>query len=77
LNLAGINLVCFGNHENDVPFKELKLRIEESKFKWINSNMPDFPMEGLSGKVVPDETVVLESKGSLPARKVPLLYITS
>jgi len=70
LNLAGINLVCFGNHENDIPFKDLKQRIEESKFKWINSNMPNFPMEGLAEKIISNETVIMDAKGSLPARKV-------
>eukprot|EP01059_Diplonema_ambulator_P034956 TRINITY_DN8089_c0_g1_i3.p1 TRINITY_DN8089_c0_g1~~TRINITY_DN8089_c0_g1_i3.p1 ORF type:complete len:591 (+),score=233.91 TRINITY_DN8089_c0_g1_i3:50-1822(+) len=39
LNKVGIEYVCFGNHENDVPYNEMLKRITESNFKWINSNM--------------------------------------
>ncbi|KAG7341889.1 EF hand domain containing protein [Nitzschia inconspicua] len=39
MNASGITHVCFGNHETDVSMKDLKQRIQESKFRWINSNM--------------------------------------
>ena len=40
--MLGVDYVCFGNHENDIPLDELRLRIAEFKGKWINSNMPDW-----------------------------------
>lgn len=39
LNAAGIDLVTFGNHEFDIPFKALQKRINESRFNWISSNV--------------------------------------
>jgi 2',3'-cyclic-nucleotide 2'-phosphodiesterase (5'-nucleotidase family) len=39
LNTAGIDLVVFGNHEFDIPEKELIKRINESAFDWIGSNV--------------------------------------
>ena len=39
LNAIGVNYVCFGNHESDIPHPELLCRINESKFTWINTNM--------------------------------------
>ena len=36
---TGVNYVCFGNHEADIPPEELRKRISEFKGKWINSNM--------------------------------------
>jgi 2',3'-cyclic-nucleotide 2'-phosphodiesterase (5'-nucleotidase family) len=37
LNKCGVDYACFGNHETDVPHAELVKRIQESKFKWINT----------------------------------------
>ena len=42
LNQVGLDYVCFGNHECDIPNHALIERIKESKFTWINSNMRDF-----------------------------------
>ena len=39
LGACGIEYVCFGNHESDIPHAELLQRIEESTFAWINTNM--------------------------------------
>jgi 2',3'-cyclic-nucleotide 2'-phosphodiesterase (5'-nucleotidase family) len=39
---VGIQYVCFGNHETDIPIEELRKRIGEFKGVWINSNMPGF-----------------------------------
>ena len=38
MNAAGIDLVCFGNHEFDLDFVDLQKRINESNFEWISSN---------------------------------------
>lgn len=42
LNQCSLDLVCFGNHEADVPYRSLVQRIGEFKGTWLNSNMPDF-----------------------------------
>lgn len=42
MNLLPIQLVCFGNHEADVPYVSLVKRIKEFKGCWLNSNMRDF-----------------------------------
>jgi len=39
LNAAGITYVTVGNHEFDLAEQDFKLRIAESKFKWIVSNV--------------------------------------
>ena len=43
MNAAGVDYVCIGNHESDIPLSALHDRIRESRFVWLNSNMPDFP----------------------------------
>lgn len=42
LNRVGIDILCFGNHESDVPYEALENRIAEFKGVWLNSNMPEF-----------------------------------
>src|SRR5262249_47875583 len=39
LNAIGLDYATVGNHEFDVPEQDLVLRIDESKFKWIVSNV--------------------------------------
>ena len=43
MNAAGVDYVCIGNHESDIPVSALHDRIRESRFVWLNSNMPEFP----------------------------------
>ena len=40
MNAIGVQYVCLGNHESDVPYLSLKRRIEEFNGVWLNSNMP-------------------------------------
>ena len=40
MNHTPVDYVCFGNHETDLKIDELRKRIDQSKFAWINSNMP-------------------------------------
>lgn len=42
-NAIGVSHVCFGNHEADLPLDIISHRIKESRFQWINTNMPSFP----------------------------------
>jgi 5'-nucleotidase/UDP-sugar diphosphatase len=39
LNSMGLDYATVGNHEFDIPEDDLLLRIEESRFKWIVSNV--------------------------------------
>ena len=41
LNEIGTTHVCLGNHEADVPPQALRERIRQSRFAWINSNLPE------------------------------------
>lgn len=38
MNVAGMDLVCFGNHEFDIRESELQERLNESNFEWISGN---------------------------------------
>jgi len=73
MNVSNIDYVCIGNHENDIDFDQLCVRIlKDSNFKWINSNMKDFNL-GQSSKLPPYEIIEIPEKGNLPARKIALL----
>ncbi|MCW3092126.1 MAG: 5-Nucleotidase protein [Ferruginibacter sp.] len=39
MNLAGVDLVTFGNHEFDIPDSDLQQRINESHFDWVSSDV--------------------------------------
>lgn len=47
MNNVGVEYVCFGNHEQDVAHKDMLKRIKESNFRWINTNAPTMPLEGV------------------------------
>lgn len=38
MNVAGVDLVGFGNHEFDIRENELQMRLNESEFEWISGN---------------------------------------
>ncbi|MBK7288959.1 MAG: bifunctional metallophosphatase/5'-nucleotidase [Chitinophagaceae bacterium] len=38
MNVAGVDLVVFGNHEFDIAETDVQSRINESNFKWISTN---------------------------------------
>jgi 2',3'-cyclic-nucleotide 2'-phosphodiesterase (5'-nucleotidase family) len=42
LNAVPVTHVCFGNHEQDVPFDALVERVRQFRGAWINTNMPTF-----------------------------------
>jgi 2',3'-cyclic-nucleotide 2'-phosphodiesterase (5'-nucleotidase family) len=60
LNAAGIDYVCLGNHESDIPFHSLNMRLTESTFTWLNSNMPEMPLEP-GVPLMPDRAVLTVS----------------
>ena len=39
MNAMNFDLVAFGNHEFDIPKKDLQNRINESSFPWISANV--------------------------------------
>jgi 2',3'-cyclic-nucleotide 2'-phosphodiesterase (5'-nucleotidase family) len=39
MNVAGVDLVTFGNHEFDLPMRDVQARIDESQFEWVSSNV--------------------------------------
>ena len=39
MNAMSFDLVAFGNHEFDIPKKDLQKRMDESNFPWISSNV--------------------------------------
>ena len=41
LNAAALDLTTFGNHEFDISEAQLALRISESRFGWLSSNVTD------------------------------------
>jgi len=38
MNVAGIDISVFGNHEFDIPEADVQSRINESTFQWVSSN---------------------------------------
>jgi 5'-nucleotidase len=38
MNVAGVDLAVFGNHEFDIPEADVQSRINESAFQWVSSN---------------------------------------
>ncbi|MFO0628951.1 MAG: 5'-nucleotidase C-terminal domain-containing protein [Polyangiales bacterium] len=42
LNAVPVTHVCFGNHEQDVPFDALVERVRQFRGAWINTNLPTF-----------------------------------
>ena len=70
-NLLHMDYVCLGNHEADVGNAALVKRIQQSRFAWINSNVPDLT-ETLALKVALPDHVIL-TVGDHSQKKVALL----
>lgn len=49
LNVLGLDLVTFGNHEFDLSREALLQRLEESEFPWISANLTDAEGEPFAG----------------------------
>lgn len=39
LNVAGLDMATFGNHEFDIPEADVQKRLNESKFEWVSANV--------------------------------------
>lgn len=46
LNLSGLDLVTFGNHEFDIKEPDLQKRIDESEFTWMSANVRQVTKDG-------------------------------
>jgi 2',3'-cyclic-nucleotide 2'-phosphodiesterase (5'-nucleotidase family) len=68
MNALPVDMVCFGNHESDVPYESLCRRIDEFNGVWLNSNMPT-----LGNKRCPESYVkeLIASDGS----KLPVAFL--
>lgn len=66
MNAAGVDYVCFGNHELDLKEADLIKRINESKFEWISTNW-DYIKDG---KTQPFFKTVDNKKVNFPTSKV-------
>jgi 2',3'-cyclic-nucleotide 2'-phosphodiesterase (5'-nucleotidase family) len=62
MNAAGMNFVCFGNHEFDITESELQDRINESRFTWISANAFHKTKDG----VVPFKRSAIANAGDVP-----------
>jgi len=74
MNECGIQYVCIGNHESNVSLSSLLRRYDESKFVWINTNMPDLPMHGRPA--MPDY-IILKIPGHNCVKKIALLGLNT
>eukprot|EP00961_Rhodomonas_salina_P035719 480284-Rhodomonas_salina.1 len=73
MNRCGVQYVCFGNHEADIPHSELIERIKESQFQWINSNMEDLDLDGIQ---LPDH-VLIDIEDGPYSKRVGLLGLVT
>ena len=60
MNAVGFDYATFGNHEFDLPEKLFYQRLQESRFRWVSSNVSD--SKGQPFKGVP-RSVILNVKG--------------
>ena len=83
MNAAGIDYVCIGNHESDIPLNALHDRIRQSRFVWLNSNIPDFPSTLPSGAnplpLMPEYKIIEVTSAADPAhtRRIGLIGLCS
>lgn len=52
LNDVGLDLVTFGNHEDDVPAEELRARTRELRARWLSTNVRGFAQDLPTSHVV-------------------------
>jgi len=75
LNRVGVEYVCFGNHEQDVPHAEMLERIRESKFEWLATNMERLEMAE-DMKPLPTHKVIEVNAGG-QTRKIGLIGLNT
>ncbi|MDZ8189624.1 MAG: bifunctional metallophosphatase/5'-nucleotidase [Nostoc sp. ChiSLP02] len=74
MNALGLNYATFGNHEFDLPENLFYQRLQESRFRWVSSNVSDSTGQALKG--VP-RSIVFNVKGDRGAVvRVGLIGVT-
>jgi 2',3'-cyclic-nucleotide 2'-phosphodiesterase (5'-nucleotidase family) len=59
-SLWDVGIMTLGNHEFDISDKELLLRMEESKYQWISSNVISFPDSETPSSHCLSQSMILE-----------------
>jgi len=55
MNALGLNYATFGNHEFDLPEELFYQRLQESRFRWVSSNVSDStgqPFKGVPREII-------------------------
>ncbi|KAL0485283.1 calcium-binding protein [Acrasis kona] len=74
LNSTPIDIVIFGNHEDDIEHRFVCKRVEDYKGIWINTNMQSYEMMHLQ---VPYHIVEVVSKNGSQKRKIGFIGVLS
>jgi 2',3'-cyclic-nucleotide 2'-phosphodiesterase (5'-nucleotidase family) len=81
LNVAGLDMAVFGNHEFDIREAELQNRINESNFQWVSTNVFHQTKNGIqpfakAGVPFPSTYVLTVADADGTKAKIGLLSVT-
>ncbi|MBK8472227.1 MAG: bifunctional metallophosphatase/5'-nucleotidase [Sphingobacteriales bacterium] len=82
MNVAGVDLVTFGNHEFDIKEEELLERLDESNFTWVSGNVRHRTKAGtlepfmVKGNPVPDTHILHIKDADGTSAKVGIIGLT-
>ncbi|MGB0892404.1 MAG: metallophosphoesterase, partial [Flavobacteriaceae bacterium] len=83
MNAMNFDLVAFGNHEFDLPEKDLQKRLNESKFDWISANVKQKTKNGselfykeIDGKKVPTKETFIKEFTDADGTKIKVGFIS-
>ena len=83
MNAMNFDLVAFGNHEFDVPQKDLQKRLNESNFSWISANVKEKTETGsnffhkeISGKKTPLSPSFIKEFSDADGTKIKVGFIS-
>lgn len=83
MNAMNFDLVAFGNHEFDVPQKDLQKRLNESNFPWITANVKEKTKTGstffhkeINGKKIPLTPSFIKEFSDADGTKIKIGFIS-
>lgn len=83
MNAMNFDLVAFGNHEFDLPYKDLQKRLNESKFDWLSANVKLKTKEGselfykeIDGKKEPTKETFIKEFIDADGTKIKVGFIS-